>query len=124
MYPCEQLFERERLDQVVVGAELEAAQPVLDRVAGGQKDDRHIPSRAQLSRQLEPVAAGQEHVEHGEVGGGGKDGVDAGIIGEPGDGDPLALERARNRLPDGLLVLDEHHSWRVRAHNRSIAVGS
>jgi hypothetical protein len=24
-------------------------------------------------------------------------------------------------LADRLLVLDEHHPWRVRAHNRSIA---
>ena len=120
----EQLFERERLDQVVVGSEFEAVQPILDRVARGQEDDRQITGGAQRSRQLEAVAARKEHIEHGQIGGGGEDQVGIGIVGEAGDGDPFAPERALDRLADGLLVLDEHHPWRVRAHKGSIAARS
>src|SRR5258707_3307343 len=36
----EQFFEREGLDQVVVGTEFEAAQSVRNRVATGQENDR------------------------------------------------------------------------------------
>jgi hypothetical protein len=119
-HPGEQLLEGERLDQVVVGAEFEAAQPVLHGVTGGQEDDRQVTRGAQLSRQLETVAAGEEHVEHREIRGGGEHRLGAGVVGEPGDGDPLAPERALDRQANRLLVLDQHHPWRVRAHGGSI----
>ena len=117
----EQLFERERLDQVVVGAELETAQPVLDRVARGQEDDRQITGGAQLPRQREPVAARKQHIEHGKVGGGGEDQVRPRVVGEAGDGNPFPSQRPLDRLSYRLLVLDQHHPWRVCAHGDEVS---
>jgi hypothetical protein len=51
----EQLFEHEWFDEVVVGAELEAVQPILDRVAGCQENNRQLARAAQLARQLKPI---------------------------------------------------------------------
>jgi hypothetical protein len=61
----------ERLDQVVVGPELESVQPILDGVARGHEDDRQITRGAQLSRQLEPVAAGSSTSSTARSGRGG-----------------------------------------------------
>jgi hypothetical protein len=95
---------------VVVGAEPEAAQPILDRVAGGEEQE--ITCASQLPRKLEPVAAWQHDVEHGQIGGGGENRIGIGIVGETGDRKP----RPRDRLPDRLLVLDQHATWRLRVH--------
>ena len=117
----EQLFEREGLDQVVVGAELEAVQPVLDRIARGQEDDRQITGGAQLPSQREPVATREQHIEHGKVGGGGEDQVWPRVVGEAGDADPFPSQRPLDRLSDWLLVLDQHHPWRVCAHGDEVS---
>ncbi len=64
----EQLLERERLHEVVVGAAVEAGDAVLDGVARGEHQDRrpHVVS-AQAAADLEPVEARQHHVEHDDV---------------------------------------------------------
>jgi hypothetical protein len=56
--------------------------------------------------------------------GSGEDYVGGRVVGEADYGDPFVLERALDRLADRVLVLDENHPWRVRAHLRSIAAGS
>ena len=67
--PGEQLLERERLHQVVVGAGLEPLDAVGDRVARGQHQDRRAAALgAKLAADLEPVDAGHEHVEDDQVG--------------------------------------------------------
>src|SRR5204863_1285482 len=45
----QQLLDREWLDEVVVGPDLEACQSVRDGVAGGQQDDRHVAPGAQAA---------------------------------------------------------------------------
>jgi hypothetical protein len=63
--PCEQLVERERLDEVVVGAAVEPGDPVRDRVARGQHQHRRPDAcGAQPPARLEAVDARQHHVEH------------------------------------------------------------
>ena len=59
---------RERLGQVVVGAEVEAVHAVLDRIARGQHQHagRRAP-RTQASQDLEAVDVGQPDVEHDEI---------------------------------------------------------
>lgn len=42
MQSGEELLEAERLDEVVVGADLQALDPVLDLVARGQHQDRDV----------------------------------------------------------------------------------
>ena len=61
---------RERLHDVVVGAEPQADDAVGLLAAGGQQDDRRGRSRprAQPAHHLQPVDAGQHEVEHDEVG--------------------------------------------------------
>ena len=66
--PREQLGERERLGQVVVGAAVEPGDAVLDRVARGQHQDRRPDAVvAQPAAGLEAVDARQHHVEHDRV---------------------------------------------------------
>ena len=67
-HPGEQLVERERLGQVVVGAEVEASHAVGDAVARGQEQDRRLDAAlAHGAHHAEPVAARQHHVEDDQV---------------------------------------------------------
>ena len=68
--PRLQLGERERLHQVVVGAGVEAVDPVGDRVARGQHQHRGaIAGGSHPPADLEPVDPGHRDVEHGRVDG-------------------------------------------------------
>ena len=62
-----ELAWRERLGHVVVGAELEADDPVGLVAAGRQQDHRQVAARADPAHQLQPVGAGQHDVEHDEL---------------------------------------------------------
>ena len=64
----QQLGERERLRQVVVGAGVEPGDAILDRVARGQHQHRR-PDAAlpQPAADLDAVDAGQHQVEHDRV---------------------------------------------------------
>ncbi|MCY1350503.1 hypothetical protein D9M69_367380 [compost metagenome] len=67
-HPRQQLGEGERLDQVVVGAQLQALHAVGDAVAGGEEQHRHAAAGlAQAAQDLPAVAAGQHHVEDDQV---------------------------------------------------------
>ncbi len=61
-----ELARRERLRDVVVGAELEAGDAVGLLVARGQHQDRHLRVRAHLPADLEAVDPRQADVEHDE----------------------------------------------------------
>ena len=62
--PGRQLGEGERLDEVVVGAGVEAAHPVTHRVARGQHEDRHLGALgAQAARDVQPGQLGQSDVQ-------------------------------------------------------------
>ena len=64
-----QLADVERLDHVVVGAGVQSLDPVVDRVAGGEDQDRHpVARRGAGGADLEPVDARQADVEHHGVG--------------------------------------------------------
>ena len=67
--PRLQLAQRERLDEVVVGADVEPLDAVVDRVARGQHQDRRaVAGRAQPPAHLQPVDPGHRHVEDDRVG--------------------------------------------------------
>jgi hypothetical protein len=85
-------------------------------VSRAVRKDRQITGGSELPRQVKPVAGRKQHVEHGEIRRGGQDQVRVRVVGEAGDGDPFPPERAFDRVAYRLLVLDEHHPWRVRAH--------
>ena len=62
-------LQRERLDQVVVGAGIEAGQLVLQRVARGQHQHRGLLARlvAQLAADFQAVHAGQVEIQHDRI---------------------------------------------------------
>ena len=63
----DELAEAERLDDVVVGAELQPDDPVDLFGARGHHDDRHVGARPQLAAHVEAVAVGQAEVEQHHV---------------------------------------------------------
>ena len=66
--PSGELGEREGLDQVVVGAGIEAAHPVTHPVAGGEHQHRRPAlAGAQLTAHLEAVEQRQHRVQHDRV---------------------------------------------------------
>ena len=100
----------ERLDDVVVGAELEPDDAVGLGPARGQHHDRDVAAAAQRAADVAAVAVGQREVEQDDVGldlvrelerarrGGGHERLEA-----------LARERLGERAGDARLVLDEQH---------------
>ena len=106
----EQLFERERLRQVVVGAGVEPFHPVLDLGARGQHQHRQpAPLAPQGAADLEAVHARHEHVQD--------DRVRLGLLVEPLerlapvlgqlDGVALELQGPAQRLSYRALVVDD-----------------
>ena len=67
LHAAAELAQRERLGDVVVGAELEAEDLVDLLGLRGEHDDRHGAARAQAPAHLEAVEPGHHHVEHDEV---------------------------------------------------------
>jgi hypothetical protein len=66
--PGQQLAEVEGLDQVVVGADVEAADAVVQLSARGEHEDRRpAVALAQHAADLEAVAVGQHHVQDDAV---------------------------------------------------------
>ena len=66
--PRDHLGGAERLDDVVVGAELEADDLVHLGPARGQHHDRHVGAATQLAADVAAVAVGKRQVEHHQVG--------------------------------------------------------
>ena len=113
----DELAGAERLDDVVVGAELEAQHPVGLVAAGGEHDHRHALVGAQLAQQVEARAVGEHDVEEHEVGALAAGDLEAG--GERAGrlrAEALAGEGFRQRNRDRLLVLDEQHHPRLDVH--------
>ena len=67
-HPGEQFLVSKGLDQVVVGAAVQALDAVGRAILGGQQQDRDIAFGPEPSRNLEAVDARHHDVEDGEVG--------------------------------------------------------
>ena len=107
----------ERLDHIVVGAELEPDHPIGLFPAGGEHDDRHLRAGAQLSAHVEAGPIREHHVEEDKVG------IVTGELERLGDSachlrlEALAQEGLGQRLVDRGLVLDqEDRALRPAAH--------
>ncbi len=66
-HAADQLADRERLGDVVVGADLEADDLVHLGVLGGQEDDRNRAAGAHVAADVEAGLAGHHDVEDQEV---------------------------------------------------------
>ena len=66
--PRHQLFQGERLGDVVVGAKLEARDPVADRRAGADADESRVRLGPEGLEQLWTVVVGEHQVEEHDVG--------------------------------------------------------
>src|SRR3954453_5069985 len=108
--PGEQLLALERLDEVVVGARVEALDARLDGVARGKHEDRHVVGRAQPARDLDAVELRQAEVEDHEVRMVGRGLVERGLA-VAGDAHVVAVQAqgALEDLGDLVVVLDDEH---------------
>src|SRR4051812_36871968 len=109
--PRQQLLALERLDQVIVGAAVEAGDAVLGLGAGGQHQDRHVAIAAQAPTDLDPVESRQAEVEDDEVGKeAGSDVERLGSVGGGADFVALVAERAAEHVGDVDVVLDDENA--------------
>ncbi len=115
-----ELAQRERLDEVVVGADVEALDAIVDRVAGGQHQHRRpVAGLAHAAAHLEAVEPGHRDVEDHRVGGRGRERVER-LLAVGGERDLVAVEpqRALERPPNGGLVIDDKDA----RHGRMMAL--
>ena len=110
----DQLVERERLRQVVVRAELEAAQ--LRRQVGPRGQDQHRqlgPLRAQVVQQMQAVELRQQQIEDDELVrlGEGARKPDGSVLGAV-DHKALGLESKSQEVENPGLVLDDQNAHR------------
>ena len=107
--PREQLAEVERLDEVVVGAGVEAADAVATSVARGEHEDRRPAlALAQRAADREAVAARQHHVEDDRVVVPHRAPAAAGVaVDRHVDGVALVAQPALQRPDELRVVLDD-----------------
>ena len=103
--PGDQLAQPVRLDDVVVGAELEPHDAVGLLPAGGQDDDRDARALAELPADVEAVDVRQAQIEQDKVRGRGFEGAFA--RGDARDVVALTLEPGHERVGNGVLVFDD-----------------
>ena len=113
----DQLLEAERLGDVVVAAQREAADLVLGGVARGEEDDRDLRAAgAEPACDLEALHVGQHDVEHHQLRlerrcGGERLPARRGGL----DLEALEAQRHREHVEDVRLVVDDEDAVRCRA---------
>lgn len=65
--PCEQLLNRKRLGQVIVGAGIEPCHLVHHGIARGDHNHRHILVLADTPQDLHAVELRQQHIEQNQI---------------------------------------------------------
>ena len=108
--PGGQFLDGYGLDQVVVGAGLEAGDDVVGVAAGADHDDRYVVVAAQFADALVAVEAGQHQVDQDRVGGLGPLAGQALLGGCRAVGRvPLVLQGEDQRQPDPVVILDHQY---------------
>ncbi len=110
----DQLLERERLHQIIVGAAAQPLHPILHAAAGGEHEHRQgILAVADLAQDGEPIVVRQAEIEHqGGVAGGRQ--RRARLV---GSGQHIAVEArftqaVGQQLGQLLVILDDQQSHR------------
>ena len=106
----DELARRERLDQVVVSAELEADDAVLDLALRRQHDDGHIGRLADGAAHTLARKLRQHQVQDDEVEGMLLELLDSALsIADTADDIVLSLKICSHCVADGLLILDQQN---------------
>jgi hypothetical protein len=120
------LAREKRLQDVVVGPDLESGHAIGLRIAGGQHENRELDTlRPQASADFEAVEAGQQHVEH--------DDAEVGLRVEPREREVTAIrvldgvtevaQFGDQQLRDAVIVLDhENAGHRLRRFRLDAAI--
>src|SRR5437868_3016218 len=114
--PGEQLLAFERLDDVVVGARVQALDPLLEPVAGGEHEDADVVlALAQLLGDLDAVELGQPEIQQDHVGQEGMRLIQR-IHAVAREAHVVALhpQRTLERERDLVVVLDHEHARGAR----------
>ena len=107
-HPAPELADRERLRDVVVRSELEPDHLVELVVTRGEHDDRHGAACAQAAADLEPVELREHQVEHDEIDVLAREALQRLLaVTRLEHAEALVLERIRQELLDGFLVVDQ-----------------
>ena len=110
LHAGDELARRERLGDVVVGADLEPGDTVGLLVARGEHENRHCGLRAKPAADLKAVEAGQADVEHDEADRMPRELGERFLTGaHPDHAIAVAAEVRPDDRSDRLLVLDEEH---------------
>jgi hypothetical protein len=119
-HPGQQLGERERLDEIIVGAGIEAGHPVVDGVARRQEQDRRRHATpAQVAQQRQSIELGQQQVEKDDVVARGQRMV-ASRDAIAGDIDGVArfAQALPQRAGNAALVLDDQQPHAITSGDR------
>ena len=101
---------RERLGDVVVGAQLEAEHAVDLAVAGGEEQHRHVLVGADAAAHLEAVDVGQADVEHHQHRPVLLDQLEAALAGAGLQHAEAGVAQVHvEQVGDVRVVLDDHH---------------
>jgi hypothetical protein len=113
LHPRDELARRERLGQIVVGADLEPDDAIGLLVARGEHEDRHLRAHADVAADLEAVLARQADVEQHHPDLVALE-LDERLLAGPHPDDAVAVARevAADELSDRGLVFDEENGPR------------
>ena len=104
----DELAGREGLDEVVVGAELEADDAVLDLALGGEHDDGDVGGLADGAAHALAGELGEHEVEDDQIEAVLLELLDRALaVAHAAHDVALALEVGRDGVADGLLVFDQ-----------------
>ena len=108
LHPRRELLQRERLDEVVVGADLERVHAVVLRPPRGDDDDRCAdPLRPRLLDDAPTVDPGKHEIEHADVRALVAEAGEPGLAVGHADGvEARRLEVSRHPARDDVVVLD------------------
>ncbi len=115
--PEHEFLRLEWLGQVIVGAALQAADPVLGLGHGGQHQDRHLARSPQRPGEVEAALARHHQVEDNEIeGGAGELAPRVGSVAGGGDDEAVLGEVAGEQLAQ-LAVVVHHQDVRRGLHH-------
>ena len=115
-----ELARRERLDEVVVCAQLETDDAVLHLALSGEHDDGHVGGVANRTADALAGQLGEHEVEYDKVELVLLEFLDSGLpVAYAHDIVALALEIGRNGIADSLLVFNEQNFSCVRSHSEA-----